>query len=138
MIQSSKVSFSHKKRSDLPFGFRLARVAFLQSRFRRKPVGCAYVEGARAILASNDTKTSPLAASLGSRKCRIHAEVAVLKQLKNAPGDLYIYRERKNGSLGMARPCSSCMVLIKQKGVKRIFYTTYSGFSKEKICINTL
>lgn len=117
----------------LPFGLLQARKGFLNSRFKRKPVGCAYIQGSKIIIGSNDIKTSPLSAMLGSRKNRIHAEVFVLKQIKEGDGVLYIYRERKNGSLGLARPCQSCLKLIRQKGIKRIVYSTYGGFAKEKL-----
>ena len=33
------------------------------------------------------------------------------------------YRERKDGSFGMARPCPACRIAIKNLGIKIIHYT---------------
>ena len=32
---------------------------------------------------------------------------------------LFVYRELKDGSIAMARPCPSCMALIKDLGIKK-------------------
>lgn len=118
----------------LPFGLRMAKAALKQTKFPRKPVGCALIKGPKILLGANSLKTSPLAVELGSRKGRIHAEVSVLKNLdNNHGGKLYVYREKKDGSLGLARPCDSCMKIIQSKGIKTIFYSTPNGFAKEKL-----
>ena len=46
---------------------------------------------------------------------------------------IYVYRVHKNGTLAMSRPCPSCMQLIKDVGIKRVFYTTENGYVYEKI-----
>ena len=48
---------------------------------------------------------------------------------------IYIYRikmSNKNG-FGMARPCLSCMGLIKELGIREINYTTEDGFASETL-----
>lgn len=60
-------------------------------------------------------------------KC--HSEVASLVKIKYLDIDfsrvhIYIYRELRDGTLAMARPCSACMAAIKQMGIKHIHYTT--------------
>ena len=37
---------------------------------------------------------------------------------------IYIYRELRDGTLAMARPCQACLAAIKQMGIKHIHYTT--------------
>ena len=69
----------------------------------------------------------------------IHAEMSCLKPLIGRDDidfkhvDLYIYREYKNGSIAMARPCDSCFKLITELGIRNIYYTTDSGYSHENI-----
>lgn len=78
---------------------------------------------------NNNTKYFP---------CKGHAELMALNKIKYLDIDfskvhVYTYRERKNGELGLARPCPSCMALIKDMGVKNIHYTTDCGFAAERI-----
>ena len=69
----------------------------------------------------------------------LHAEIACLKPLikrkdvdfKNI--ELYIYREYKNGELALARPCDSCFKLIRDLGIRHIYFTNNGGFSHEEI-----
>ena len=42
---------------------------------------------------------------------------------------IFIARIKKDNSLGMSRPCSGCMQLLRYVCVKRIIYTT--GFGRE-------
>jgi hypothetical protein len=68
-----------------------------------------------------------------------HAETSCLKPLigrkdidfKNV--DIYIFRSYKNGELGLARPCESCFNLIKDLGIRNIYYSNEGGFSHEEI-----
>ena len=67
-----------------------------------------------------------------------HAELAALVPLIRDGVDLsnatiYVYRVHKNGTLAMRRTCPSCMQLIKDVGIKRVFYTTENGYAYEKI-----
>lgn len=69
---------------------------------------------------------------------KLHAELAALTKIKYLDIDfskvhIYVYRELRNGELGMARPCKACMAAIKQMGIKNIHYTTDSGYAAERI-----
>ena len=46
---------------------------------------------------------------------------------------IYIYRQRRNGSLALARPCSSCYSFLKSVGIKYIYYTDYDTYKMEKL-----
>lgn len=66
----------------------------------------------------------------------VHAEVhAILSSephlLKNC--SVYVYRETRNGLPALARPCTTCMKALTNAGVKEIFYSSETGFKKEKI-----
>jgi tRNA(Arg) A34 adenosine deaminase TadA len=51
-----------------------------------------------------------------------HAEARLTMKL--TPGsEIWVARVRKDGTLGIARPCPRCMVRIKAAGVSRVAYT---------------
>lgn len=69
---------------------------------------------------------------------KLHAELSALCKIKYLDIDfskvhIYVYRELRNGKLGMARPCKACMAAIKKMGIKHIHYTTDSGYAAERI-----
>lgn len=73
--------------------------------------------------------------------CKLHSEVAALSKIKYLDIDfskvhIYVYRELRDGKLGMARPCRACMAAIKEMGIKYVHYTTDSGFAAERIAKN--
>ena len=67
----------------------------------------------------------------------LHAEVSALLPLINkvdlSKATIYVYREYKDGTLGMCRPCKACMALIKELGIRKIHYTTVDGYTEEYI-----
>ena len=44
---------------------------------------------------------------------------------------LYVYREHKNGVKALARPCPACQKMIKDMGIKEVWFTTENGFGYE-------
>lgn len=69
-------------------------------------------------------------------KC--HAEISALSKIKYLDADfgkieIFIYRELKSGQTALARPCPSCMAMIRDLGIKKIHYTTPDGVATEKI-----
>lgn len=91
---------------------------------------------------NSSTNTDALQAKLDMHKyhcdCvgKLHAESAALlyyvkRHIDLSGAEIYVYRQKADGTKGMARPCSSCMKLIKQCGIKKIHYTTDDGFVKE-------
>lgn len=70
---------------------------------------------------NNTKKTHPIATN--TRMCCIHAEVAAINGCRDPyKADLYILRQRVIGT-GLAKPCKSCMTLIRSVGIRRVFYT---------------
>lgn len=126
--------------------FEAAKAVSASSNFPRTHIGCVVTDGNHRIISSgfNSTKTHPL-----QKKCNrerfsedtmhtLHAEISALLPLIKEDVDfskvkLYVYRTRKDGSLGLARPCDGCMHLIRTLGIKDIFYTTYDGYTHEEI-----
>lgn len=73
----------------------------------------------------------------------IHAEVAAIKSVPRAISEkmdwsrakVYIYRYSpgKPSGHGMARSCSGCMQALKDKGVRKLYYTTEDGMCFEDL-----
>jgi deoxycytidylate deaminase len=66
----------------------------------------------------------------------IHAELdAIIK----APyfllegSNIYVVRLFKNNSMGLARPCKSCINILKQYRIKYMIYSTNESWEKEKV-----
>lgn len=69
---------------------------------------------------------------------KAHSEVSVLSRIRYLDIDfsrvtLFIAREYKSGAPALARPCPSCMALIKEFGIRTICYTTDSGYAIEHL-----
>ena len=67
-----------------------------------------------------------------------HAELGVLSRVRYLDIDwgkahLYIYRELRDGTLAMARPCKACWSAIEKMGIKHVHYTTDKGYCYEKL-----
>jgi tRNA(Arg) A34 adenosine deaminase TadA len=53
----------------------------------------------------------------------IHSEFRSLSKAGMYATEMYVARILKNGKTAMARPCVHCQVLIKNKKVKKVYYT---------------
>ena len=126
--------------------FESARAISYVSNFHNAHIGCVFVKHGKVISSGvNSTKTHPLQKKYNiyrftedTTKHSIHAEIsAYINALKftNDFSDVtvYVYRETKNGNIAMARPCNSCMHLLKDIGVRTIKYTTEYGYATEHI-----
>jgi deoxycytidylate deaminase len=61
----------------------------------------------------------------------LHAEIRALIGLdeeRTRGGSIYVYRKRKDGSAGNAKPCVGCMTVIKQMGIHWVYYTGDDGY----------
>lgn len=104
--------------------FILARNISKHSDYRIK-VGCVILKGNRIIsIGFNKLKYNKVWCN--PERKTLHAEASAIKtsgknKLKN--GIAYIYREKHDGSIGLARPCSDCMKKLKDFGIKTIYYS---------------
>jgi len=132
--------------------FKFAREAAMKATYigtRSSPAIGAVCVYKKSIVATawNTNKTSPLQAQYNIFRYRdsdtapkAHCEVNLIQKLRWRFGDsidwskvdIYLYREYKNGKLACSRPCVSCLQLLKDLQIKRIFYTTEDGFVEEK------
>lgn len=108
-------------------------------------IGCVVTMGSRIVSSGHNSqsKCHGIQAKLDKEMfgCEsngpIHAEVDALLPLIRRGVDLsnaalYVYRQHKDGELACARPCARCEKLIRQSGLKRIFYTVENGIAEEK------
>ena len=126
--------------------FKAARVIAELSDFPRIKIGCVAVYKHKIISSGcNSTKTNPTQKRFNTYRfdadtpATLHAELSCLLPLINRKDinfsdvSLYIYRELKSGELSMARPCDSCMALIRSLGVRYIYYTGNQSYISEEI-----
>lgn len=119
---------------EIPSHFRLAKNISRYSPHKKK-MGCVIVKNGHPIaVGHNNVKTNPNAWRNG-----LHAEMSALNSVShdtNLDGaSIFVYRERKDGSIGLARPCADCLRELKTNGFKMIWYTTpeYPYFNVERI-----
>ena len=131
--------------------FNIAKLNSLESDFNRARIGAIVVEKNKIISAGHSAnKTSPVQYKYNKYRSfdipytevhpKVHAEIAALAPLLKrrdidwSKVSIYVYREHKNGDVSCSRPCPSCMFLIKQLGIKNIYYTDWDGsFVREEI-----
>lgn len=126
--------------------FKIAGAVSEMSDHPQYKIGAAVVLKHRVVSSgtNSDTKTHPLQKQYNRyrftadspHKC--HAELIALLPLIRDSVDLsnasiFVYREHKNHKLACARPCKSCMKLIRDVGIKRVFYTTEDGYAREDL-----
>lgn len=123
--------------------FYKAKKASEFSDFKRYHVGCiAVYKGYILSVGYNSNKTHPIQKiynkerfSANNTPHSLHAEIAALCLIKNRNDidwtsvDLYIYRENKKGEPRMAKPCASCIAMIKDLGIVNVYYTKDSGYA---------
>ena len=67
-----------------------------------------------------------------------HAEIMALQHAtRSFKGDLskcsiFVYSEKKDGTTRLTRPCMGCSKMLKDLGVKNIYYTTNNGWQYER------
>lgn len=86
-----------------------------------------------AVSSNSYIKTAPLQAKW-AKKCglplkqHVHAEVGAIAKLRpdmrKKAYAIYIYRFDHHGRPALAKPCKVCQALLKEVGIKHIFYTT--------------
>jgi deoxycytidylate deaminase len=112
--------------------FNLARRASLKSDHPLHRLGAVIVRGNRIVsIGYNKYKTNPHSPHPYKH---VHAEVMAILRSNGecVGGDLYIYREGRDGLPRISRPCKSCILAIKKAGIKNIYYTDM-GFIHEAV-----
>ena len=129
-----QVSKSQKRKFDI------ARAASIHGQHESARIGAAIFKKNELIsVAFNSYKTHTRFNDVNSfhinKTYVLHAEMAaILKARRDLSGcDIFVYREYKNGSTAMSRPCNACYNALAEVGIKYVYYTTKDGFYKERI-----
>ena len=127
--------------------FNMAKNASKFSDFPKQKIGAVAVYKNRIIATGyNVVKENPLQKyynkyrgfDTDTAKNMLHAEMMCILRIKELDMDYYkvhifVYRELKDGSLALAKPCPACMQAIKDLGIKNIHYTGKDSFIYEKL-----
>ncbi len=109
--------------------FKKAKCLSLKSDHPKHKLGAVLVDKRGKIQGQgfNTMKTHPKSNSYHQR---IHAEFAsILASKESAKGcTMYVYRELKDGSMGLSAPCKYCLTLLKQYGILKVYFTTEKGY----------
>lgn len=116
------------------------------STYSKEKVGCVIVYHNKIISTGyNKDRTDPLQKKYNEERNvpdwtvhTLHAEIDAIKHIMDLPINwnnvsIYIYRKRKDQPFGLARPCKACMKLIKDIGIKHVYYTSNEGYVYEYI-----
>lgn len=81
---------------------------------------------------NNTKKTHPRAARLRYWSCGVHSELDAILKFPSAPkkickSKVVNVRIKKDGSIGMSKPCIHCQKLLKSFGIDEALHTTNSG-----------
>jgi tRNA(Arg) A34 adenosine deaminase TadA len=102
---SNKVSYHHK----------IGAVVV----WKNRPIGMGW---------NDPFKTSPRS---NNPYFTIHAELRAIINAGDCKGaDIYIFREFKDGTLANSKPCMFCQQLLKEAGIKNVYYTSNGGYEK--------
>lgn len=127
--------------------FEVARTVSYTSDFRRVKIGAVVVIKRHIVaVGANSTKTHPIQKKYNKFRFDIinndtvhslHAETQALLSVPHGidltEASIYTYRENAKGELVKSRPCPSCIELIKDLGIRKIYYTTNEGYCEEII-----
>lgn len=93
-------------------------------------IGAVIVKGKTVVAARSNSYRENRYLRSWPKYIYMHAELAAISSRGMEACDgtsLYVARVRRDGSLGMAKPCEHCQKLIAQVGIKRVYYTSADG-----------
>lgn len=127
--------------TELPAIFHLAKeVAKLSDHGKFKIGAVLYQKGKPISLGRNyQYKTHPLMRQFGKylhHQTNLHAELDALISVRHKTSfkgcKMVVYRESL-AEAATSRPCPTCMLILKNFGIKEVYYTTKGGFAKETL-----
>jgi deoxycytidylate deaminase len=115
--------------------FNLAKKLSYKSDHTRCKLGCVIVKKDKILaIGFNKMRTHPKSPHLFKT---IHAEFAAILSSNNLAdlrnGDLYIFRQTQDGLLANSFPCIYCQDVIKEVGIRNVFYTDKNRYETREI-----
>lgn len=119
--------------------FQKAKAASTLSDFPTHKLGAVMMLGNKVLAVGyNITKTHPIQKKYNIERGydpdvknngQIHAEMMCLINTKYLDVDwsrvsLYIYREHKDHTTAIAKPCPACEKAIRERGINQVYFTT--------------
>jgi deoxycytidylate deaminase len=101
----------------------IAKALSFHSTFRVR-IGAVVVDRKSVVSVGwNKQKTHPIISRNNYRK--LHAEISCVvggdrDLLRGAT--MYVYRENLNGELAICKPCPWCQAILKEAGIREVFY----------------
>jgi tRNA(Arg) A34 adenosine deaminase TadA len=119
------------KGSDIRW-LRLAILQAEQAPHAQWRVGAVLVRGGSVLSSGfNRYRNDPSLVELDG--VSYHAEEAAIRRAGDPDGaTLYVARIKRDGDLGMAKPCQKCQQIILDTGVHTVVWSTSEGLSKER------
>ena len=115
---------------------RLARNVSFHSNHRVR-IGAVIVKNGKPVsVGFNKLKTHPMYTRVNHRRAKyiqsLHAEMSALISARTdvSGATIFVYRERRDGSRGNAKPCPVCQMLLAEAGVKKIYFSTDNGIGQ--------
>jgi deoxycytidylate deaminase len=93
-------------------------------------VGAVLLDGKRIVNAKTNTGKSHRILSAFTSFPLLHAETncVISHGLDHCDGlDIVVARVHMDGNLSMARPCETCRQVLGLAGIKKAYYTTWTG-----------
>lgn len=110
----------------------LARQISKKSDHHTHKMGCVIAKGKKVLGSGfNVLKTHPRSPHAYKS---IHAEfmAAANSGYEIEGATAYVFRQQKNGTWAMAKPCESCWKFLMECGVKEVVYSINGSYSREK------
>lgn len=140
-------------KSDMRY-FDIAHRMADKSTYSQIHIGCIFVYKGHIIGSGyNSNKTSPIQKRYNRYRAfkyddkpvihKNHAEISCMKSVPKSVDiatdwskvKAYIYRVSpgKDSKFGLSRPCGGCLKMLKDKGIKHIYYTGDSSYVYEEL-----
>ena len=126
--------------------FEVAKAVAKTSEYPRIKIGCCIVKKNKILaVGTNMVKSHPMQKRYNrfrsiASNClhhNIHAELDAILKVTNKESlvgaSIYLYRENRFGNLRICRPCAACMELIRDRGIKHIYFTDIDGYHREEL-----
>jgi len=111
-----------------PVPYRVALTFAKKSEYVPYKVGACIARGRRILSAGcNQVKTHPMMLRfnnnfVSSLHAEMHACIGVDPEALFG-SDIYVVRVRRDGSLGLSKPCKICREFLEELGIRRAFYS---------------
>lgn len=113
---------------------RMAKQVSKKSDHHSHKMGCVIVKGNKVLgTGFNAMKTHPKSPHTYKN---IHAEFMATLNARPASIDgatAYVFREQKNGTWAVAKPCKDCRKFLMDSGIRKVVYSFEGSFQQEDL-----